>query len=140
MTPAGRPSEARDFNKLRRYHTRPIQFKWGPKNLHFGKMHFRNTNIGSRILWLPTKIDNNTRFNFFCFPFFTTVPIFEKNVTFQKIAKDKFFRPKITLLRSKKTRRKKQYRVTLNKIWKKNKTTIQMFATNHVSIETLNRP
>ena len=42
IKPAVRPSEAGAFNKLRRYHTMTFRFNWGPKNVHFGKTHFRN--------------------------------------------------------------------------------------------------
>ena len=37
--------EARAFNELRRYHTRHSWFNWGPKNVHFGKTHFKDLNI-----------------------------------------------------------------------------------------------
>ena len=45
----GRPSEARDFYELGRYHTRPSQFNWGPENLYFGKTNFKDLNIDARI-------------------------------------------------------------------------------------------
>ena len=38
------------FNELRRYHTRPSPFNWGPKNVHFGKTHFRDQHISARIM------------------------------------------------------------------------------------------
>ena len=41
--------EARAFNKLRRYHTRPSRFNWGPENVHFWKIHFRDLYISARI-------------------------------------------------------------------------------------------
>ena len=46
----GRPRGARAFHELRRYHTRPLQLNWGPKNVHFGKTHFWDLNINIRIL------------------------------------------------------------------------------------------
>ena len=49
ISAAGHPSEARAFDKLRRYHTRTLRFIRGPKNIHFGKTHFRDPNIDARI-------------------------------------------------------------------------------------------
>ena len=34
------PRGAWAFDELRTFHTRPSQFNWGPKNLHFGRRHF----------------------------------------------------------------------------------------------------
>ena len=49
QAPTGQPSADRAFNELRRYYTRPSPFNWGPKNVHFGKTHFRDLNINARI-------------------------------------------------------------------------------------------
>ena len=46
---AKRVRGARAFHELRRYHTRPLRLNWGPENVHFGKMHFRDLNINARI-------------------------------------------------------------------------------------------
>ena len=46
------PREARAFHELRRYHTRPLRFNWGPKNVHFGKTHFRDPNINVKIFFV----------------------------------------------------------------------------------------
>ena len=43
-------SEARAFDELRRYHTRPSQFNWGPRNVNFGKTHFKDPHNNDRIL------------------------------------------------------------------------------------------
>ena len=43
------PRGARAFHELRRYHTRPSRFNWGPKNVHFGKTHFRDPNSNAEI-------------------------------------------------------------------------------------------
>ena len=40
------------LDKLRRYHTRPLPFNWGPENLHLGKTHFRDPNIDARVVSL----------------------------------------------------------------------------------------
>ena len=37
QTKLSSPREARAFNELRRYHTRPLQLNWGPENVHFRK-------------------------------------------------------------------------------------------------------
>ena len=37
------------FDELKRYHTRPLRFNWGPENVHFGKTHFWDPNINVRI-------------------------------------------------------------------------------------------
>ena len=50
----GRPSEARTFNELRRYHTRPSQLNWGPKNVQKRILGFQI--INARIVQLITKI------------------------------------------------------------------------------------
>ena len=34
------PREARAFDELRRYHTRPLRLKWALENVHFGKKFF----------------------------------------------------------------------------------------------------
>ena len=47
------PREAWAFHELRRYHTRPLRLNWGPKNVHFGKMHFRDLNINVKIFTVP---------------------------------------------------------------------------------------
>ena len=44
------PREA--FSELRRYHTRPLRLNSGPKNVYFGKTHFRDPNINVRIFIL----------------------------------------------------------------------------------------
>ena len=50
------PHEARAFKELRRYHTRPSQFNWGPKNVDFGETPFSDLNIDAKIFfWLFTK-------------------------------------------------------------------------------------
>ena len=41
------PRGARAFHELRRYHTMPLRLNWGPKNVHFGKRHFRDPNINA---------------------------------------------------------------------------------------------
>ena len=51
----GHPSEAPALTKLRRYHTRPNRFNWGPENVHFGKTYFRDPNIATRIFLPLTK-------------------------------------------------------------------------------------
>ena len=43
------PHGARAFHELRRYHTRPLQLNWGPKNVHFEKAHFLDPNINVSI-------------------------------------------------------------------------------------------
>ena len=45
----GRPRRAWAFDELRRYHTRPLRFYWGPENVHFWKAHFKDQNIDARI-------------------------------------------------------------------------------------------
>merc|ERR1712127_863171 len=42
------PHKARAFHELRRYHTRPLRFNWGPENVHFRKTQFWNPNINVR--------------------------------------------------------------------------------------------
>ena len=37
------------FDELRRYHTKPSRFNWGPQNVHFGKTHLRDLNIDARL-------------------------------------------------------------------------------------------
>ena len=49
LTNLSSPRGAWDFNELRRYHTRPSQFNWGPENVHFGNPHFRDPNIDARV-------------------------------------------------------------------------------------------
>ena len=45
----GRPSKAKAFTKLIRYHTRTPQFNLWPENVHFGKRNFRGRKIGAKI-------------------------------------------------------------------------------------------
>ena len=37
------------LTELRKYHTMTPRFNWGPKNVYFGKTHFRDPNINARI-------------------------------------------------------------------------------------------
>ena len=52
------PRGAWAFDELRRYHNRPLQLNWGPENVHFGKMHFRDPNINARIFIFLENLKN----------------------------------------------------------------------------------
>ena len=66
--PARRLSEARAFNELRRYHTRPSRYNWGPEMYIFWKRSL-GTQISTLGFYfgLITEIETNTRRNFFMF-------------------------------------------------------------------------
>ena len=61
-----RPRGAWAFDKLRRFHTRPLRFNWGPKNVHFGKTHFRDPNIDASIFRVSTKNSDKYQTQMFC--------------------------------------------------------------------------
>ena len=70
------PRGAWAFDVLKRYHTRPLQFNWGPKNVHFGKPI-----LGTQILMIGFflwKFKELSGATFLCFAFFTTVPKVQK--------------------------------------------------------------
>ena len=47
--------QARTFDKLRRYLHLTSRFNFGPKDVHFGKTHFRDLRIDARIFWTNYK-------------------------------------------------------------------------------------
>ena len=61
------------FDELRRYHTRPLQFNWGPKNVHFRKIHFRDANIDAKVFIFFWKFKELPGATFLCLAFFTAV-------------------------------------------------------------------
>ena len=50
------------FDEIRRYHTRPLRFNWGPENVHFGETHFRDPNIDI-VKTKKTHIDRGKKFS-----------------------------------------------------------------------------
>ena len=62
------------FDELRRYHTRPLRLNWGPKNVHFGKTHFRDPDIDARVFIFIWKFIELPGAIFLCLECFTKVP------------------------------------------------------------------
>ena len=67
----GSPCRAWAFDELGRYHTRPLQLNWGPKNVYFVKTDFRDPYIDARVL-LCGKFEELPGATFLCFAFSTT--------------------------------------------------------------------